>query len=63
MFIARDLLPPRPPSSEAHRKNKAEAIRRIIGVLAKGNICLQRGLFMTAGDIEELRKKVIGYEF
>jgi len=48
------------PSFDALQK---ESERKIICLLSRGNVLLQRGCFTTKEEISELRKKVLNFNF
>lgn len=45
------------------KERKKGSFRRVVALLSKGNVNLQRGHFATEEEIEELRTKVISYDF
>lgn len=45
------------------KERKKDSFRRVVALLSTGNVNLQRGHFATEEEIEELRTKVISYDF
>ena len=59
----RALFPPALPSKEEHRRHKERDVRKLIGLFAQGNVCLQQGNFLTEKDISKLKEEVKEYDF
>ena len=52
----------RPKLPEDPEKAKRESVRRIVSRLARGNVRLQRGQYVTREELEEQRKKAASYD-
>lgn len=52
----------RPKLPEDPEKAKRESARRIVSRLARGNVRLQRGQYVTREELEEQRKKAASYD-
>ena len=51
-----------PKLPEDPEKAKRESVRRIVSRLARGNVRLQRGQYVTREELEEQRKKAASYD-
>ena len=47
----------------ATKFNDDELVKRIVQLKSRGNISLQFGRYLTAADIDEMRKKVLKHNF
>ena len=52
-----------PELPEDPEKAKRASARRIVRRLARGNVRLQRGQYLTREDLDERRKRAASYDF
>ena len=51
-----------PKLPEDPEKAKRESVRRIVSRLARGNVRLQRGQYVTREELDKQRKKAASYD-